>query len=99
MVYRISKLASRDIEEIWLYTYKNWSVEQADRYYNLIIDEIEYLAEHPYAGKDYGEIRRGYRGSIIKSHLIFYKINQKVSEIEVIRVLHQNMNIEKQLDL
>lgn len=98
MNYRISKLASQDLENIWLFTFENWSVEQADRYYNLILDEIEYISEYPYSGKDYGEIRKGYFRTIIKSHLIFYKINKKTDEIEIIRILHQRMDIETQLE-
>ena len=42
MIYKISKEASNDLEKIWLYTIETWSAEQADRYLNLIFDEIEY---------------------------------------------------------
>lgn len=44
-LYSISKEALADIDNIWLYTAENWSAAQADRYYNLIIDEIEYIAK------------------------------------------------------
>ncbi|MDG3584036.1 type II toxin-antitoxin system RelE/ParE family toxin [Galbibacter pacificus] len=98
MNYNISQEANQDIENIWLYTYENWSLEQADRYFNLIMDEIEYLAENPESGKDYGQIRKGYFHSQIKSHFIFYKINRKSSEIEIIRILHQRMDIESRLN-
>ena len=37
----ISKKAVFDLADIWFYTEKNWSVDQADRYYNLIFDEID----------------------------------------------------------
>lgn len=47
MNYKISIEAKNDIEKIWLYTYENWSLEQADRYFDLIIDEIEYIAKKP----------------------------------------------------
>jgi toxin ParE1/3/4 len=40
MKIKISKEANEDIEKIWLYTFENWSIEQADRYYNLIMDEM-----------------------------------------------------------
>ena len=43
MKFIISEKANEDIEKIWLYTYENWSLEQADRYYNLILDEIEFI--------------------------------------------------------
>ena len=42
-LYIISEEALKDIDNIWLYTAENWSLEQADRYYNLILDEIEYI--------------------------------------------------------
>ena len=47
MIYKISKEASNDLEKIWLYTIETWSAEQADRYLNLIFDEIEYLCQKP----------------------------------------------------
>ncbi len=98
MKYIISQEASRDSENIWLYTLEKWSIEQADRYLNLIMDEIEYLAEDPNSGKDYGEVRKGYFRSRIKSYFIFYKINWKNEEIEIIRILHQRMDIETRLN-
>ena len=51
MGYKLSVKASNDIENIWLYTFEKWSLEQADRYINLIIDEIEYLSYNPNSGK------------------------------------------------
>ena len=98
MNFTISRKAGRDLEQIWLYTYEKWSVEQADRYFNLIMDEIAYLANNPESGKDFGKVRKGYFRSKIKSHLIFYKINRKREEIEIIRILHQRMDIEARLN-
>jgi len=98
MKYKISQEANRDIENIWLFTIEKWSTEQADRYFNLIMDEIEYLAKDPKSGKDYDKVRKGYFRSRIKSHFIFYKINRKNEEIEIIRILHQRMDIETQLN-
>lgn len=62
------------------------------------MDEIEYLSENPKSGKDYHEIRKGYFRSRVKSHFIFYKINIKNEEIEIIRILHQQMDISLKLD-
>jgi len=94
MTYKISKEAESDIEKIWLYTIENCSIEQAERYLNLIFDDIEYLSSNPDSGFDFGKIRKGYWRSKVKSHLIFYKINSKQNELEVIRVLHEIMDIE-----
>lgn len=98
MQYKLSVKAAEDIETIWLYTFENWSIEQADRYVNLIFDEIEYIAAKPDAGKDYNHVRKNYRCSKVKSHLIFYRLSEKDSAIEVIRVLHERMDIENRLN-
>jgi toxin ParE1/3/4 len=98
MKYKISKEASNDLEKIWLYTFETWSVKQADHYFDLLMNEIEYLSENPKSGKDYGEIRKGYFRSRVKSHFIFYKINLKNEEIEIIRILHQQMDISSRLN-
>ena len=96
MSYKLSVKALHDIENIWLYTFKNWSLEQADRYINLIFDEIEYLVKNQNSGKNFSHIRKNYRCAKVKSHLIFYRQIDNV-DIEVIRVLHQRMDIENRL--
>ncbi|HRP91183.1 MAG TPA: type II toxin-antitoxin system RelE/ParE family toxin [Edaphocola sp.] len=98
MKYKISNEAQNDLENIWLYTFGTWSKEQADRYYDLILDEIEFIAKNPNSGKDYSPIREGYLSSKVKSHFIFYKINSKENFIEIIRILHQQMDIENRLN-
>ena len=98
MIYKISKEASNDLEKIWLYTIETWSAEQADRYLNLIFDEIEYLCQKPNSGSDFSPVRKDYLRSRVKSHFIFYKINEKQSELEIIRILHQQMDIKNQLN-
>ena len=97
MSYKISVQASEDIENIWLYTFENWSLEQADRYVKLIFDEIEYLADNPNSGNDFNHIRTNYRCSKVKSHIIFYRYTDKHNNIEIIRVLHQRMDIKNRL--
>jgi toxin ParE1/3/4 len=94
--YRISAEAIRDLENIWLYTRENWSVMQADRYYNLIIDEIKYVSKNFESGRSMEHIKLGYRVTKVKSHLIFYrKLDEEI--VEIVRVLHQNMDIENRL--
>ena len=98
MKYRISREALNDLEKLWLYTLETWTLEQADRYLNLLMDEIEYLTVNPKSGKGYSHIRKGYFRSRVKSHFIFYKINLRNNELEIIRILHQQMDIESRLN-
>jgi toxin ParE1/3/4 len=97
MRFIISEKANEDIVKIWLYTYENWSIEQADRYYNLILDEIEFIAENFESGKSVDYIKKGYRATLVKSHIIFYKKSRR-NIVEIIRVLHQKMDIENRID-
>ena len=95
--YRISEKAVEVLENVWTYTLHKWSIEQADRYYNLIIDEIEFIARNFLTGKSMDHIKIGYRASIVKSHLIFYRKSQD-NQVEVIRILHQKIDVETRIN-
>lgn len=97
MNFKLSNEAEVDLEKIWSYTFETWSIEQADRYINLIFEEIDYICHNPYSGIDFRFLRDGYFRVKMKSHFIFYKINKKENKIEVIRILHQRMDIENRL--
>ncbi len=97
MIFKISNEANNDLEKIWLYTFETWSIDQADRYFNLILDEIEHLSKNPTIGKDMGYIRKGYFRSKVNTHFIFYRINNEKKEIEIIRILHEQMDIDSHL--
>ena len=92
----LSNRVEIDLEEIWRFSYEMWSVEQANRYHELLMNEMEYLSLNPDSGKRYDFGRKGYLISKVKSHLIFYKKNKKKG-IDVIRILHQRMDLIAQL--
>ncbi len=94
-IYLFSPKAKVDLEGIWLYTYETWSLAQADRYYNQIINACESLADDPEQGQNANNIRSRYRRFMIGKHFIFYR---KTSDgIEIIRILHQQMDIPQHL--
>lgn len=97
LVLHVSSEALSDLEKIWIYTREKWSKEQADRYYSLLIDEIQFLQSNDYTGKSAEYIRPGYRVSFVKSHIIFYKVFDD-QKLEIIRILHQSVNIDKWLE-
>lgn len=89
----ISEAALIDLENIWLYTYNNWSKDQADRYYDLLIAECKYISKNFNQGINKDHIFKGYLAVQVKSHLIFYKLNDS-GIVEVIRILHQMMDVK-----
>jgi toxin ParE1/3/4 len=94
--YRISKKAIEDLENIWTYTLDKWSKEQADRYYFLLINEIEFIADNFMIGQSVEQTRKDYRVSKVKSHLIFYRKTEE-EIVEIVRILHERMDIKSKL--
>jgi toxin ParE1/3/4 len=94
--FKFSNEAVKDLEEIWIYTKQIWSIEQADRYYNLIIDEVEFISQNPSLCRDITYIKDGYRSTKVKSHVIYYKIDED-GVILIVRILHQRMDVETRM--
>ncbi len=93
----ISQEAASDLENIWLYTLEKWSQQQADKYHRQLIEAIKQLALNPYLGKDVGYILKGYYRLKAQSHLIFYKIDDIGNNIMIIRILHEQMDVQARL--
>ena len=95
--YYIRRKALEDLDSIWRYTYFQWSVQQADKYYNMLIYKILFLAANVEAGRKIDHIKAGYRSYSAESHVIFYTVAAN-SKITVIRILHQRMDIPSRLN-
>ena len=89
--YTIRESAQADLEEIWLYTYKEWGTLQADKYLNLLFSRFSWLAENPFIGKNRDDIKAGYYCFPEGMHLVFYTICDK--SIDIIGIPHQSMDI------
>jgi toxin ParE1/3/4 len=69
--YRLTPRAEIDLEEIWLYTFQNWSLEQADRYQNDIMAAIAALANGTKKDRQV-DIRAGYLKYMVGSHYVLF---------------------------
>ena len=96
MRYEITKKARNELIGIWEYTLQNWSHQQADKYYQILIEKIEEIAKRPHIGRNYDRVEIGLKGVAVKSHIIFYQI--KDNTVEIVRVLHQRMDLENRLN-
>jgi toxin ParE1/3/4 len=92
--YRLSPLAERDLEDIWRYSARTWSVEQADRYVNGIAMAIKQLASGTKTGSRV-DVREGYFRYAVGSHCVFYR--HSGAGLDAIRVLHQRMDVDRHL--
>lgn len=94
--YLLAPAAVLDLERIWDYTADRWDIDQADTYLAEIRRAIERAAANPRIGRACDEIRLGYRKLPAGSHLVFYRVRAD-GVIDVIRVLHQRMDIDRHL--
>ncbi len=88
--------AIEDLNNIWNYTYENWSEHQADRYYSTIKLDCLEIGKNPKLGKIYNGISRSLLGLKPGKHIIFYHLISE-KEIEIIRILHERMDLINRL--
>lgn len=91
-----SNKAINDLSSIWEYTTENWSEQQADKYYNSLIDSCNQILLMPEIGKNYDIILKGLKGYQYGKHIIFY-FQKEYSIIEIIRILHKRMDLKNRL--
>lgn len=94
--FTLSPRARRDLSEIWDYTAHRWGEDQADRYVRQITAVCTDLAAGRKAGRSADAIRAGYFRCTAGSHVLFYRLGD-AQGIEVIRILHQRMDVERHL--
>ena len=92
--YRLTPRAETDLENIWLYTFKTWSLEQADRYHNGIVEVFEGLVTGQITGRPV-DVRDGYFKHPAGSHMVFYQLAE--DGLIVVRILHKRMDVERHL--
>lgn len=96
--YRLTNKAVEDLADIWNYTFDEWSERQADDYYNMLISSCQKIANNSQLfGKRYDEIFDGLRGFRAGKHFLFYRILDS-SDIEIIRILHERMDLRNRMN-
>lgn len=94
--YYFTNRALEDLTEIWDYTVEEWSENQAEKYYNLIMPTCMDLASNPQLGKPYDILSLNALGYKCGEHIIFYREILK-NEIEIERVLHGMMDLKNKI--
>ena len=85
-----------DLNDIWEYTFIKWSENQADKYYATIKLACKGIGENPDVGKEYFGVIGKLLGLKSGKHIIFYHLISE-DEIEVIRILHERMDLKTRL--
>nr|WP_314625001.1 type II toxin-antitoxin system RelE/ParE family toxin [uncultured Noviherbaspirillum sp.] len=93
--YRLASAARHDLETIWLYTFRQWGVDQADRYIDVLTASFSELAQLPEAAPSCSHIRPGYRRRSVERHMIYFRITEY--GIAIMRILHERMHAPRYL--
>ncbi|MDO9163944.1 MAG: type II toxin-antitoxin system RelE/ParE family toxin [Methylococcaceae bacterium] len=94
--FELTNKAKSDIKEIGSYTQNTWGKRQRNIYLTALDKSFHALTADHLKGRDCSEIRIGYRKYQVGKHIVFYReINSSL--IEIVRVLHERMDIEAHL--
>jgi toxin ParE1/3/4 len=94
--YTLTQKAVEDLSKIWDYTFEVRSENQADSYYELLIETCREIAKNPSIGKAYKDIANEILGVSVGKHIIFYR-GSATKEVEIIRILHERMDLKNRL--
>ena len=89
-MYKLSNKAAEDFEQIYEYTYLNFSENKADIYTDDMDKCLLLLSSSPQIGRSLDKIKKGVYRLDHEYHAIFYLIES--SDIFILRILHQQMN-------
>jgi len=92
----LRQAAIDDLNAIWEYTFKEWSEEQADKYYSALKSTCAQIGDFPNSVKKYEEIETNLFGIRSGKHIVFFKaLNDQ--DFEVLRILHERMDIRNRM--
>jgi toxin ParE1/3/4 len=93
--YELSRAADRDLDDIYVYTYREFGALQADVYFESLEECLGKLGENPLLGVDANNVRAGYRRFVHQRHTLYYK-KAKV-RVRIVRILGPGMSIERSM--
>lgn len=94
--YTLTNKAVLDLSAIWEYTFDTWSEGQADKYYFMLLDFCQYLADGKVTGKNYSQINTEILGFRVGQHILFYR-KFRSDKIEIVRILHAQMDLKNRI--
>ena len=94
--YKLTIKATKDLRNIWNYTFDTWSENQADKYYYMILDSCQEIADGKVKGKKYAGIYSGLSGIRAGKNIIFYR-QITIDRVEIARILHERMDLRRRI--
>jgi toxin ParE1/3/4 len=92
----LTRKAKADLSSIGRYTQREWGKEQRNQYLMQLDQTFYTLAQNSLIGRSCEHIRQGYRAYSMGKHIIFYRYYDS-NTIQIVRILHERMNVERHL--
>lgn len=86
MRVRLSRAATRDIEDAWIYTAEHGSPDQAGALLDAFHDAFRLIERFPDSGRQRDELSPGLRSTATRGFVILYQVLGGV--LEIVRVVH-----------
>lgn len=83
--YRLTPRALEDLHQIWRYSAETWSITQADRHIDELVQAFAVLAAFPSLGRERLEFTPPVRIHVHQDHLIVYILAR--DRVEILRLL------------
>jgi len=96
----LTNKAKADLKAIGRYSAERWGREQRNAYLTLLDGAFHKLAANRALGQDCSHIRPDYRKWKVGRHVVFYRAFSSAvggEGIEIVRILHERMNVERRL--
>lgn len=87
----LSPRAKQDFIDILRYTGETWGMAQLITYRDKINEALQVIGTHPQRGRLRSDLPPTYFSYSVGSHVIVYRLED--SEIAVVRILHQRMDL------
>lgn len=92
--FKFTARARKDLLQIGRYTELKWGKDQRNHYLKQLDVAFNMIARNPKIGKDQSYLLPGYRSYQHNAHVIYYR---EFEAIEIIRVLHKQMDVGKHI--
>lgn len=87
---RLTRLAEQDLNDLYCEGFSSWGEQQADRYYDGLLERFEQICAKTMMYPAVDEIMPGYRRSVYERHSIYFVIKAEHVEIRAV-VKHQDV--------
>ena len=95
----VTTAAKDDLAAIFRYGRRKYGVQQARRYI-VRLRQAQFAIATPLlreAGRPRPELADGLRSALCAAHVIFYRINQPLDRIEIVRIRNQRQDVDPNL--